>query len=95
VAQGLRLTREKWRGLGYKCKTNQYLLLAVRRTNQRPLPIMSDAEQRAEAETATGRLVILKTEEARQPIPLYLAWRTGQKGKALQWFVSQLRPQKD
>lgn len=53
------------------------------------------ARERAEAETATGRLVILKTEEARQPTPLYLAWRTGQKGKALQWFVSQLRPQKD
>lgn len=49
--------------------------------------------QRAEEEVAAGRLVIRETAEPRQMITLYLAWRTNQKGKALQWFVSQLSRQ--
>ena len=50
------------------------------------------SRERAEREVAAGRLVICETAEARQSATLYLAWRTNQKGKALQWFVSRLRP---
>jgi DNA-binding transcriptional LysR family regulator len=45
----------------------------------------------AEREAAAGRLVIKRTEEARQESPLYLAWRTAHRGKALQWFVKRLQ----
>lgn len=47
--------------------------------------------ERADSEAAAGRLVIRKTAETRPSITLYLAWRTNQKGKALQWFVDRLR----
>lgn len=41
-------------------------------------------------EAAAGRLVIRETAEARPSIALHLAWRSGQKGRALQWFVEAL-----
>lgn len=49
------------------------------------------SRERAEHEVAAGRLVIRETIETRQSITLHLAWRTSQKGKALQWFVRQFR----
>jgi DNA-binding transcriptional LysR family regulator len=45
----------------------------------------------AEPEAKAGRLAIKRTEEARQAAPLYLAWRTAHRGKALQWFVKRLQ----
>ena len=45
----------------------------------------------AEREQARGRLVIRRTEEPKMTAPLYLAWRTQHKGRALQWFVDRLR----
>lgn len=53
------------------------------------------ARERAEAEAAAGRLVIRATAEPPQSATLYLAWRTGQKGKALQWFVGRLKSPAD
>jgi DNA-binding transcriptional LysR family regulator len=44
----------------------------------------------ADPEIAAGRLVEKSTEETRPTTPLYLAWRTRQIGRALQWFVDQL-----
>lgn len=38
-------------------------------------------------EVAAGDLVILNCSVPRPNIPLYLAWRKGNKGKALAWFV--------
>jgi len=45
----------------------------------------------AEPEAKAGRLVIKRTEEPRLETPLYLAWRTAHRGKALQWFVKRLQ----
>ena len=45
----------------------------------------------AEPEAKAGRLVIKRTEETRQAAPLYLAWRTAHRGKALQWFLKKLQ----
>jgi DNA-binding transcriptional LysR family regulator len=45
----------------------------------------------AEREAAAGRLVIRSTEAPKISAPLYLAWRTGHKGKALAWFVERLQ----
>ncbi|HSN41052.1 MAG TPA: LysR family transcriptional regulator [Burkholderiales bacterium] len=45
----------------------------------------------AETEAAAGRLVIKQTEEPKVSAQLLLAWRTGHKGKALQWFVKRLQ----
>jgi DNA-binding transcriptional LysR family regulator len=45
----------------------------------------------AEREVTAGRLVVKRTEEARQESPLHLAWRTAHKGKALQWFLKRLQ----
>ncbi len=45
----------------------------------------------AEPEVKAGRLVIKRTEEPRQESPLYLAWRTAHRGKALQWFLKRLQ----
>ncbi len=45
----------------------------------------------AEREAAAGRLVIKQTEEPKLSAPLFLTWRTGHKGKALQWFVKRLQ----
>lgn len=39
------------------------------------------------AEIASGELVVLDCAVPRPAIPLYLAWRKGNKGKALAWFV--------
>jgi DNA-binding transcriptional LysR family regulator len=45
----------------------------------------------AEREAAAGRLVIKQTEEPKISAPLFLAWRTEHKGKALQWFAARLQ----
>ena len=45
----------------------------------------------AEREAAAGRLVIKRTEEPKVSSPLFLAWRTSHKGRALAWFVKRLR----
>ena len=45
----------------------------------------------AEPEVRAGRLVVKSTEEPRQEAPLYLAWRTAHRGKALQWFIKRLQ----
>jgi DNA-binding transcriptional LysR family regulator len=44
-----------------------------------------------EPEVKAGRLVIKRTEESRTNAPLYLAWRTAHRGKALQWFLRRLQ----
>ena len=44
-----------------------------------------------EQEARAGRLVVKRTQEPRQAIPLYLAWRTSHRGKALQWFAKRLQ----
>lgn len=49
----------------------------------------------AEREVAAGRLVVKATEEPKVTAPLYLAWRTQHKGKALKWFVQRLRRDPD
>ena len=38
-----------------------------------------------------GRLVLRQLEEPPPRIELWLAWRTGQKGNALQWFINELK----
>jgi len=45
----------------------------------------------AEREAAAGRLVIRQTEEPKVTAPIFVAWRTRHKGKALSWFVQRLR----
>jgi DNA-binding transcriptional LysR family regulator len=45
----------------------------------------------AQREVAAGRLVIKRTEEPKVSAPLFLAWRTSHKGRALAWFVKRLR----
>jgi DNA-binding transcriptional LysR family regulator len=44
----------------------------------------------AQAEAAAGRLVVKATEEPKPPTQLFIAWRTGQEGKALRWFLKRL-----
>lgn len=44
----------------------------------------------AEREAAAGRLRILPVEGTRPASELQVAWRTGQEGKALKWFVDRL-----
>lgn len=44
----------------------------------------------AEPALADGRLVERRLAEARTPMPLHLAWRTRDPGKALQWFIEHL-----
>lgn len=44
----------------------------------------------AQREAAAQRLVIKKTTDARLNSPLYLAWRSNHKGKALHWWAKQL-----
>ena len=44
----------------------------------------------AEREAALGRLKILRTEPERPASDLLVAWRPGDAGKALQWFVKRL-----
>lgn len=38
----------------------------------------------------SGQLVVKRVVETRHPIPAYLVWRTGHKGKALAWFMQRL-----
>jgi DNA-binding transcriptional LysR family regulator len=45
----------------------------------------------ANPEIAAGRLVVRQTVEPRLETPLYLAWRTAHRGKALQWFTARLQ----
>lgn len=42
-------------------------------------------------EIASGRLVERRTAEARPPAILHVAWRGGQRGRALSWFIERLR----
>jgi len=44
----------------------------------------------AAAELAAGRLVEKTLTSSRPTLPLHIAWRTRQDGKALQWFVTEL-----
>lgn len=44
----------------------------------------------AEAEALAGRLAILEVDAVRAPVDLQLAWRAGEQGKALRWFVKRL-----
>ncbi len=44
----------------------------------------------ARIEMAAGRLVMKRVLEPRADIPLYLAWRTADGGKALHWFLKRL-----
>ena len=44
----------------------------------------------AAREAAAGRLVILEVEGGRPSSELHLAWRSGQRGRALEWFVRRL-----
>jgi DNA-binding transcriptional LysR family regulator len=44
----------------------------------------------AEREAAAGRLRILRTDPERPAADLLVAWRPGDTGKALQWFVKRL-----
>ena len=44
----------------------------------------------AERAAAAGRLVILRADPERPAGELHVAWRTGDAGKALQWFVKRL-----
>ncbi len=44
----------------------------------------------AEREALAGRLRILAVAAPRPPIDLVVAWRPGEEGKALQWFVRRL-----
>ena len=42
------------------------------------------------ADVQTGRLVIRQVVETRMGTPLFIAWRTAQRGKALAWFLEHL-----
>ena len=44
----------------------------------------------AQTAAVQGTLVIKRTEEAKPPVPLYVAWRSNQPGRALKWFVQRL-----
>ncbi|KFZ38146.1 LysR family transcriptional regulator [Shewanella mangrovi] len=39
----------------------------------------------------TGNLIAREVEQPREALPLYMAWRKGEQGKALAWFVERLR----
>lgn len=38
-----------------------------------------------------GSLIVKDVEEPRIPEPLYLAWRTGEEGKALNWWIEKMK----
>lgn len=44
-----------------------------------------------EDDFAQGRLIAKAVEEPRPAVPISLAWRTGNRGKALKWFVKELQ----
>lgn len=46
---------------------------------------------RIRRELAGGRLQLIQLEEPRAPQSISVAWRNSNKGKALTWFVSQLK----
>lgn len=48
-----------------------------------PLPL-------AQREAQAGRLEILRAEPERSPADLFVAWRPGDEGRALHWFVRRL-----
>ncbi|WP_210395942.1 LysR substrate-binding domain-containing protein [Motiliproteus sediminis] len=48
------------------------------------------ARGRVRAELEQGVLVALQTDTPRPPVPLQLAWRRGQGGRAQRWFTEQL-----
>lgn len=43
----------------------------------------------AQTEAAAGRLIIKTVEEPKPRAQLFLAWRSGRQGKALQWFLKR------
>jgi DNA-binding transcriptional LysR family regulator len=45
----------------------------------------------AEPAAAEGRLVIKRTAEPKLETRLHLAWRTGRRGRALEWFAQRLQ----
>lgn len=40
---------------------------------------------------AAGELVLLDVEEPKAPTPLWLAWRSGESGRALDWWLAKLK----
>ncbi|GAA5179465.1 LysR substrate-binding domain-containing protein [Niveibacterium umoris] len=46
--------------------------------------------QLAEREAAAGRLVVKRLNSSTPRAPLWLAWQSNQRGRALQWFVERL-----
>lgn len=46
--------------------------------------------QMAEPAIQSGHLMVKEVEEPRPAEPLYLAWRTGEKGHALKWWIENL-----
>jgi DNA-binding transcriptional LysR family regulator len=42
----------------------------------------------------SGTLIVKEVEEPRIPEPLYLAWRTGEEGKALSWWIEKMKDPK-
>lgn len=44
----------------------------------------------AEPYLTNGRLIAKRTGEEKAPAPLFLAWRTAHRGKALAWFVERI-----
>lgn len=46
---------------------------------------------RIQPQLAAGQLQIVELETTRQPQAISVAWRSGRQGRALKWFVDQLR----
>ncbi|MFA6042008.1 MAG: LysR family transcriptional regulator, partial [Methylophilus sp.] len=42
----------------------------------------------------SGTLIVKEVEEPRIPEPLYLAWRTGEEGNALSWWIEKMKDPK-
>jgi DNA-binding transcriptional LysR family regulator len=47
--------------------------------------------QRVAGLLASGALREMRTEQPREPNTLYVAWRGSHRGKALDWWLTQLR----
>ncbi|MGH7865167.1 MAG: hypothetical protein ACREQB_09265, partial [Candidatus Binataceae bacterium] len=41
-------------------------------------------------EARARRLVIKKVAEAKQDVPLWIAWRSAHEGRAIRWFVRRI-----
>lgn len=65
-------------------------LAAKIEAHRRGLGIGYLPEHLAEREAQAGRLVIRQVAEPKPEAPLYVAWRSGRKGKALAWFLKRL-----